>query len=138
MKKLSIFLLAVSAFFILISYSCQTLGPQEKKECSIYIDDEGIKNEKALVDFFMTNNPSADREKVSRLACYYIMECDYEGINSDIAFVQMCLETGFLTFGNLVTVEMNNFCGLGAIDENNRGLSFASEQIGVKAHVQHL
>jgi len=50
-----------------------------------------------------------------------------------VAFVQMCLETGFLRFGNLVTEEMNNFCGLGAIDEDNRGLWFGTEQLGVRA-----
>ena len=36
-----------------------------------------------------------------------------KGSNSDVAFAQMCLETGFLRFGGLVTMDMNNFCGLG-------------------------
>ena len=69
---------------------------------------------------------------------YYVSEGLAEGINSDIAFVQMCLETGFLTFGNLVTENMNNFCGLGAIDSANPGLWFPSAEIGVRAHIQHL
>ena len=50
----------------------------------------------------------------------------------------MCLETGFLKFGLLVTPEMNNFCGLGAIDKNNPGLAFPTEKDGVIAHIQHL
>ncbi|HZK19687.1 MAG TPA: glucosaminidase domain-containing protein, partial [Treponemataceae bacterium] len=84
------------------------------------------------------NNPDANFDKVQKLAEYYINECNRETINSDIAFVQMCLETGFLRFGGLVTEDMNNFCGLGAIDSANTGNRFESEKIGVRAHVQHL
>ena len=72
------------------------------------------------------------------MANYYIEEGEFEGINTDVAFVQMCLETGFLKFGGLVTSDMNNFCGLGAIDVNNTGERFPTEQIGVRAHIQHL
>ena len=50
----------------------------------------------------------------------------------------MCLETGFLRFGGLVTADMNNFCGLGAINAENPGLVFPDEQTGVRAHIQHL
>ena len=131
----------VLAFFLIFSCvftSCVSTHVPEKQECSRVIDDAGIKTEEQLVAFFLSHSPDSDAEKVSRLASYYIMECKFEGINSDAAFVQMCLETGFLHYGNLVTPEMNNFCGLGAIDENQRGLSFETEQLGVKAHVQHL
>ena len=50
----------------------------------------------------------------------------------------MCLETGFLRFGGLVSEEMNNFCGLGSIGDGKKGESFPTEKIGVLAHVQHL
>ena len=126
-------------FLILAIFSgCQTKLPQEKIISSIFIDDDGIKNESQLVDFFMFKNPNGDIEKVKRLAKFYVKQGNYEGINSDIAFVQMCLETGFLKFGLLVKPEMNNFCGLGAIDKNNPGLSFKTEEEGVIAHIQHL
>ena len=72
------------------------------------------------------------------LAALYIEECALEGVNSDVAFAQMCLETGFLRFGGLVTEDMNNFCGLGATDAAHPGLSFPDERMGVRAHVQHL
>jgi hypothetical protein len=72
------------------------------------------------------------------MASYYIEEARKEGINSDVAFVQMCLETGFLKFGGLVTGDMHNYCGLGAIDSSQRGERFPTEEIGVRAHVQHL
>ncbi|MCR4940095.1 MAG: glucosaminidase domain-containing protein [Treponemataceae bacterium] len=105
---------------------------------SLKIDSSGRKTEEQLVDFFMTRCPDSDIEKVQRLASFYIQEGSIEGINSDIAFVQMCLETGYLRFGGLVTEDMNNFCGLGAIDAKQRGNVFESEQLGVRAHIQHL
>lgn len=105
---------------------------------SSVIDAPGIKSPYQLYQFFMANRPDADGLKVARLASYYVEEGLAEGINSDVAFVQMCLETGWLSFGNLVTEDMNNFCGLGAIDEENRGNVFESERMGVRAHIQHL
>jgi hypothetical protein len=91
-----------------------------------------------LVAFFLEHNPQADERKVFRLAALYIEESALEGVNSDIAFIQMCLETGFLRFGGLVTEGMNNFCGLGAVGPEQPGLHFPDERIGVRAHIQHL
>lgn len=134
-SSLSIFLMVCSVF---IFTGCQTKVPLQKQDCSILIDDVGIKSEKQLVEFFVSKNPSCDLKKVKRLASYYVEQGKFEGINSDVAWVQMCLETGFLKFGLLVKPEMNNFCGLGAIDKNNPGLAFATEKDGVIAHIQHL
>ncbi len=105
---------------------------------STTIMQDGIKSPSSLVNFFMNENPIANKEKVERLAQLYVDEALLEGVNSDIAFAQMCLETGFLRFGGLVTEDMNNFCGLGAIDETQRGNVFETEQLGVRAHIQHL
>lgn len=91
-----------------------------------------------MVVFFMAGNPSADRAKVERMAGFYIDEGRIEGVNPDVAFVQMCLETGFLRFGGLVTEDMNNFCGLGSIGPGQPGNRFPDERTGVRAHVQHL
>ena len=88
--------------------------------------------------YFMSQNPEADREMIIRLSKYYIEEARTEGINSDCAWAQMCLETGYLRFGNLVTPEMHNYCGLGAIDAEHPGEVFETEQLGVRAHIQHL
>ena len=134
-SSLSIFLMVCSVF---IFTGCQTKVPLQKQNCSILIDDVGIKSEKQLIEFFVAKNPSCDLKKVQRLASYYVEQGKFEGINSDVAWVQMCLETGFLKFGLLVKPEMNNFCGLGAIDKNNPGLAFATEKDGVIAHIQHL
>lgn len=131
----------ISAFFLfltILSVACSTVPVVKSKNVSRHIDTAGVIPVEKLVAFFMSNNPSGDIAKVRRLAGYYISECKIEGINSDVAFAQMCLETGFLRFGNLVTPDMNNFCGLGAIDAAHPGERFATEQLGVRAHVQHL
>jgi hypothetical protein len=75
---------------------------------------------------------------MEELAFIYTEESAVEGVNSDVAFAQMCLETGFLHYGGLVTADMNNFCGLGATGPAERGLSFPNPRMGVRAHIQHL
>ncbi len=98
----------------------------------------GVMSRRELVEFLLENNPDADESRVARLAGYYMEESAVEGVNADVAFAQMCLETGFLRFGGLVTEDMNNFCGLGAVSPEEPGLCFADERTGVRAHVQHL
>lgn len=132
----------ISTFFLfltVLSVSCRTTPVVVPKNVSRSIDANGVLPAEKLVVFFAANNNNpGDIEKARRLASYYVSECKIEGINSDVAFAQMCHETGFLRFGNLVTPDMNNFCGLGAIDAAHPGERFATEQQGVRAHVQHL
>ena len=98
----------------------------------------GAISESRLVEYFLENNPDKDRAKVERMASLYMEESALEWVSSDVAFVQMCLETGFLNFGGLVNEGMNNFCGLGSIGPGQPGLAFPDERTGVRAHVQHL
>jgi hypothetical protein len=109
-----------------------------------YIMGKGIIECDKLSLFLFHNNPQVDLDFVLILAGLYIEEAEFEGVNHDIAFAQMCLETGFLRFGNLVTDDQNNFCGLGATglpdaDGNpEKGLYFPDPDTGVRAHIQHL
>lgn len=98
----------------------------------------GTKNVEELSDFLLVNNPRLSSAVALQMASYYIDECRLEGVNHDIAFCQMCLETGFLSFGGVVSPRQNNFCGLGAINEHKRGEFFDSRMMGVRAHIQHL
>jgi hypothetical protein len=91
-----------------------------------------------LSSFLLNENKRAGREFIEQLVDFYILEAAAEGINHDVAFAQMCLETGFLRFGGLVSAEMNNFCGLGSIGPGQPGEKFPSVQIGIRAHIQHL
>ncbi|MBO7048459.1 MAG: glucosaminidase domain-containing protein [Spirochaetia bacterium] len=127
--------------FLGLLFSCATYENTKQSfsgVCSRDIAAIGIKDAYELEQFFLAHNPKADKAKVKRLAGYYVTEGRFEGINSDVAFVQMCLETGFLRFGGLVKPSFNNFCGLGAMNKQNPGEKFPSEAIGVRAHIQHL
>ena len=136
MKKFNKTLLLTFTLSFLF-YSCTSMS-FTKKDISRKVTGTPILTAKQLTNYFISQNPNSDRKEIERLAKLYIIESKMEGINSDVAFAQMCLETGYLTFGNLVTKEMHNYCGLGAIDENNKGEWFATEQEGVRAHIQHL
>ncbi len=133
MKLKRIQICALIAVFLIYS-ACKSIPP----EIPHAIMGTGKLSARQLTAFFLTQTDEIEREKIERLAAYYIEEAQSEGINSDIAFAQMCLESGFLRFGNLVTIDMNNFCGLGAINEENPGLAFPDERTGVRAHIQHL
>jgi hypothetical protein len=91
-----------------------------------------------LAAFLLRTNPDIEDEFIRDLVHTYIEEAAIEDINHDVAFAQMCLETGYLRYGNLVTPDMNNFCGLGAIGPEQPGERFPTPQIGVRAHIQHL
>jgi hypothetical protein len=91
-----------------------------------------------LAAFLLAANADADSKFVEQLAWLYVEEAALEGVDHDVAFAQMCLETGFLRYGGLVTYDMNNFCGLGAIGPEKPGERFPTPQIGVRAQIQHL
>ncbi|NEQ48954.1 MAG: cell wall hydrolase [Leptolyngbya sp. SIO3F4] len=90
-----------------------------------------------LMMFLKNNNESALRD-FPDLPELYREEGTIEGVNFDIAFCQMCLETSFLRFGGDVKSSQNNFAGLGAIGGKASGAAFASARVGVRAHIQHL
>lgn len=133
-KNISVLILAL---FCILLAGCVSV-PVEKGELSRKIMGTGCMSEKGLVSYFLSQRPSADKKQVKRMAKYYIEEAGAEGINSDVAFAQMCLETGYLGFGNLVQPEQHNYCGLGATGPGNPGCVFENERLGVRAHIQHL
>jgi hypothetical protein len=98
----------------------------------------GMVSGEKLNAFLLLNNSAVDQEFTRSLANFYIEEAAVEGVNHDIAFAQMCLETGFLRYGGLVRPEWYNFCGLGAIGPDQPGLVFSDPRTGVRAHIQHL
>ena len=141
MKK-SKFFIYLSAFLSLAIFfaSCKSIPSsyQQPTELSRNILAVGQLNEKQLADHFLKHNPSARKNEIKKFARIYIEEARAEGINSDVAFAQMCLETGFLRFGGLVQPEFHNYCGLGAMDAEHPGEIFETEELGVRAHIQHL
>lgn len=101
------------------------------------IMSRGNTSEEQLTKFLKINNDKG-LDQFLDLPKLYIKEAALEGVNHDIAFCQMCLETGFLGFGGDVEPEQNNFCGLGTVGGGVKGASFEDAQTGVKAHIQHL
>ena len=152
MKKY--FLIAVAVFTVFVLFSCAGLQP-EKTETALYVPEtvpaiperpdspvlimgKGKVSGEKLAEFLTRHNSRIDGGFIRSLSNFYLEEAAAEGVNHDIAFAQMCLETGFLHYGGLVTPDMNNFCGLGAIGPGQPGLKFPDPQTGVRAHIQHL
>lgn len=122
----------------MLALSCKTVPPAEVMTISRSLTGRPAMSAGDLADFFCRENPVEGREGALEMARLYVDEAAAEGINSDVAFAQMCLETGFLRFGGLVTRDMNNFCGLGSIGPGQEGERFGSARMGVRAHIQHL
>ena len=133
--KLKLFISAL--ILILVITSCKSI-PRETIILSRRLLDRGTLTAEQLADFFLYNAQTRTREELITFAQLYIDEAAAENINSDIAFAQMCHETGFLKFGGLVQPEWHNYCGLGAISADQPGCIFETEQLGVRAHIQHI
>ena len=128
------------ALLLYCLFSCKTVPTIPEKEINLSreIIGKGQLSAVQLADFFINNNEHVEKEFILKFADYYIQEASMENINSDVAFAQMCLETGFLRFGGLVQPDFHNYCGLGAMDAEHPGEKFETEQLGVRAHIQHL
>ena len=88
--------------------------------------------------YIKAKNPNV-AQSVWDMIPFYLSEGEAEGIRGDIAFAQSCLETGNFTFsGSAVTLDQNNFCGMGVTQNGMKGNSFASPQFGIRAQIQHL
>lgn len=82
-------------------------------------------------------NPKLNAPLEDVVQAYYD-EAGREGIRPDVALCQALKETGYFAYGGDVSPEQNNFCGLGATGNGAPGASFATPQLGVRAHIQHL
>lgn len=99
---------------------------------------EGKLTEQQMHSFFLSNSDSAGISRLSDKILLYMQECRAEGVNHDIAFIQMCHETGFLKYNGVVSADQNNFCGLGTVNNDTPGESFKTAREGIRAHIQHL
>lgn len=113
----------------------QTLLPIAKQ--SHAIAGQGETTEVQMLMFLKMHHQTglAQFPDIARL---YRDEATHEGINHDLAFAQMCVETDFLHFGSGLQPEQNNFGGLGTPGGRGASATFPSVQLGVRAHIQHL
>lgn len=83
-------------------------------------------------------NPAV-AQSVLDMIPFYLTEGKAEGVRGDIAFAQSCLETGNFTFkGSAVTLDQNNFAGIGVTSNGMKGNIWKTPQLGIRAQIQHL
>ncbi|HAX18383.1 MAG TPA: hypothetical protein DCY00_07310, partial [Actinobacteria bacterium] len=83
------------------------------------------------------NRGSGQIDRARRLADLYIRWGQAFNIRADIAWAQMCHETGFLEFTGVAKADWNNFAGVG-VTGPGAVVTFASEELGIIAHYAHL
>jgi hypothetical protein len=142
MKQLRSIIAAISVLAFLLSCAGVPERPERPPAIPPALPEtilgQGALDAARLAAFLRTTNSAVDPFRAAELAALYVEEAAAEGVNHDVAFAQMVLETGALRFGGLVTQEMHNYCGLGSIGPGTPGERFPSAQIGVRAHIQHL
>lgn len=119
-------------------YQIEVFAKENKSSPVKKIYSQGVLDELHLANFLRSHNRKIKFSEAKQFASNYIKHSKVEGINHDIAFAQMCLETGYLKFGGSVSSHQNNFCGLGAINNQTAGEFFKTKEIGIIAHIQHL
>lgn len=88
--------------------------------------------------YIQSKNPKV-AQSVLDMIPLYLSEGKAEGVRGDIAFAQSCLETGNFGFSqSAVTLDQNNFCGMGVTSNGMKGNSFDTPQLGIRAQIQHL
>ena len=113
--------------------------PQTLSEYDTAIIGTPLASQEQCVDYLLSVNPYPEISVTPReLVAYYYEEGEREGIRPDVAFAQALKETGFFRYGGTVTPDQNNYCGLGTTSAEVKGAYFATSQIGVRAHIQHL
>ena len=111
---------------------------QEDVSSYIKIMGKAVASVEQMREYVRKVNPSVN-QSVLNMVPLYLSEGEAEGVRGDIAFAQSCLETGNFGFSSsAVTLEQNNFCGMGVTSNGKKGNSFDSPQMGIRAQVQHL
>lgn len=139
----------VSAAEPIVEYT-ETVKPVKKKKTKQSKSNKSKKRQGDKVSIL--GSPEVDVEVMYRFVAsrnvdfpreiaeaFYNVGLKY-GIRGDIALCQSILETGWFKFtgGTAVTIDQNNFCGLGVTRLGLKGHSFNSIEEGVTAQMQHL
>lgn len=99
---------------------------------------DSVATPQQLRDYIKTVNPAVPQSVLDMIPLY-LSEGQAEGVRGDVAFAQSCLETGNFAFvDTAVTLDQNNFCGMGVTERGVKGNSFETPQLGILAQIQHL
>jgi len=133
--------LSSALVFTFFLSACASSGFSKKvlSDPRYQIQGSGTSSGDRLALWLLDGNSALKPDFALYIALTYIEEARREHINHDVAFVQMCLETGFLTFRGSVNPGSNNFAGIGAVDHHSQNFAkFSSARDGIRAHIQHL
>lgn len=110
----------------------------DKAEMLTRIMGEPMADAEQMRSYILQKNPNVAQSVIDMIPLY-ISEGEAEGVRGDIAFAQSCLETGNFAFaGSAVTLDQNNFCGMGVTSRGKKGCSFDTPRLGIRAQIQHL
>lgn len=110
-------------------------GSQEEKTM---IMGKSIATKEQMKAYIKKKNPQV-AQSVLDMIPLYLLEGEMESVRGDIAFAQSCLETGNFAFkGSAVTLDQNNFAGMGVTSNGMKGNSWSTPQLGIRAQIQHL
>ena len=99
---------------------------------------EAVATSQQMIEYIKAVNPEVPQSVLDMIPLY-LSEGIAEGVRGDIAFAQSCLETGNFAFvDTAVTLNQNNFCGMGVTQRGMKGNSFDTPKDGIRAQVQHL
>ncbi len=119
------------------TYFLDTRLPDDYKEISLF--GKSVVTKAQAVAYIKQVNPNVKLScTVEQLVDHYWEEAGREGIRPDLAMAQSFVETAVYNYGGDVLHHQNNFCGLGTTGGGVRGASFATAQLGARAHIQHL
>lgn len=113
-------------------------GQSENTSAYTTIMGNAVATVEQMRDYIRANNSNVEQSVLDMIPLY-LSEGETEGVRGDVALSQSCLETGNFGFsGSAVTLEQNNFCGMGVVSNGAKGNSFDTAQLGIRAQIQHL
>ena len=99
---------------------------------------EAVATSQQMIEYIKAVNPEVPQSVLDMIPLY-LSEGAAEGVRGDIAFAQSCLETGNFSFcDTAVTLDQNNFCGMGVTQRGMKGNSFDTPKDGIRTQIQHL
>ncbi|MDR1891325.1 MAG: glucosaminidase domain-containing protein [Puniceicoccales bacterium] len=131
--------LVLSIFFVAIIWAYVQWGLDGIPGQGMYsLLGKGSATKQMMFKYIRQYNTIIDSVRLKYIIECYLWESDFEGVNSDVAFAQMCHETNFLKFDGNIRSHQNNFNGLGTMVYDVYWACFLTIKQGVRAHVQHL
>ena len=118
-------------------YFSGTQLPDDYRNIAIY--GEAIASKAQAVAYILAANPAVKLAcPVEELVELYWQEAKRENVRPDLAWRNRWLKPVLTVMAVMCCIIRTISCGLGTIGGGVRGASFATPQLGVRAHIQHL